>query len=303
MARREGLAIEVRDHRRLEAEGFGGLIAVGRGSVRPPRLVQLGYVPAGTSARAARALPHAVLVGKGITFDTGGLSIKPAAAMTSMKTDMAGAAAVLAAMGALRSLQVPVRVTGLLALAENMPSGTATRPSDVITHFGGTTVEVLNTDAEGRLVLADALAYAAARLAPDVVVDLATLTGAVTIALGRRDAALYANDDRLAARLAAAAAATGERVWRMPLVEDYRDALASEVADLANIGRRPAAGAGAGSIVAALFLREFVDDVPWAHLDIAGTGRADADDHEISKGGTGYGVRLLLRWLETGRLR
>ena len=303
VARREGLAIEVRDHRRLAAEGFGGLIAVGRGSVRPPRLVQLGYVPAAASVRAAKALPHAVLVGKGITFDTGGLSIKPAAAMTSMKTDMAGAAAVLAAMGALRSLRVPVRVTGLLALAENMPSGTATRPSDVITHFGGTTVEVLNTDAEGRLVLADALAYAAARLAPDVMVDLATLTGAVTVALGRRDAALYANDDRLAARLAAAATATGERVWRMPLVEDYRDALASEVADLANIGRPPAAGAGAGSIVAALFLREFVDDVPWAHLDIAGTGRADADDHEISKGGTGYGVRLLLRWLETGRLR
>ena len=303
VARESGLSLRVRDHRQLAAEGFGGLVAVGQGSTRPPRLVELEYVPDGVRAAAARRLPHAVLVGKGITFDTGGISIKPTAAMTSMKTDMAGAGAVLAVMGALRALGVRARVTGLLALAENMPSGSATRPGDVITHYGGTTVEVLNTDAEGRLVLADALAYAADRLAPDVLVDLATLTGAVTVALGRRDAALYANDERLARRLTAAATVSGERVWRMPLVEDYRDALDSDVADLANIGRRPAAGAGAGSIMAGLFLREFVCDVPWAHLDIAGTGRADAEDFEVSKGGTGYGVRLLLRWLETGRLR
>jgi len=209
---------------------------------------------------------------------------------------MGGAAAVLGAMSALADLAIPVRVTGLLAIAENLPGADAMRPGDVITPYGGArTVEVLNTDAEGRLVLADALAYADRVLNPDVVIDLATLTGAATLALGRRDAPLYASDDRLAAALERAAAATGERVWRMPLVDDYRSAISSGVADLANAAT---GGMGAGSVMAALFLREFTGGRPWAHLDIAGTGRSDRDVDELCKGGTGYGVRLLLRWLQ-----
>ena len=291
-----GLTVRVRDEVELRAEGFGGLIGVGQGSVRPPRFVELGYLPTGTSKRTARQLDHVVLVGKGITFDSGGISIKPAAGMELMKTDMGGAAAVLGAMSALADLAIPVRVTGLLAIAENLPGADAMRPGDVITPYGGArTVEVLNTDAEGRLVLADALAYADRVLNPDVVIDLATLTGAATLALGRRDAPLYASDDRLAAALERAAAATGERVWRMPLVDDYRSAISSGVADLANAAT---GGMGAGSVMAALFLREFTGGRPWAHLDIAGTGRSDRDVDELCKGGTGYGVRLLLRWLQ-----
>ncbi len=303
VARQTGLGISVLGVGDLRRDGFGGLIAVGQGSSRPPALVELSYHPAGVRGRRARDVPHIVLVGKGITFDTGGISLKPSAAMVAMKTDMAGSATVLAVMSALRALDVEVRVTGLLALAENMPSGSATRPGDVITQYGGTTVEVLNTDAEGRLVLADALAYAAARLRPDAMVDIATLTGAVGIALGRRDAGLFANDERLAARLRRAADASGERVWRLPLVEEYRRSLASPVADLANIASPSGRlGPGAGAVVAALFLERFVGNIAWAHLDIAGTGRADADDFEVSRGGTGWGVRLLLRWLESGRV-
>ena len=282
------------DEHELAAQGFGGILAVGMGSVRPPRLVELAYSPPGP--RNGR-LPHVVLIGKGITFDTGGISLKPSDSMVAMKTDMAAAGAVLAVLSALAELQVKVRVTGLLACAENMPSGSAMRPSDVITHYGGRTVEVLNTDAEGRLVLADCLAYADARLRPDSMVDIATLTGAVGIALGRRDAALFATDDTLAAALGRAADASGERVWRMPFVEDYRSAVDSDVADLSNIATKPARFSG-GSIIAALFLREFAGARPWAHLDIAGTGRADSESEEITRGATGYGVRLLLRWLE-----
>jgi leucyl aminopeptidase len=191
---------------------------------------------------------------------------------------------------------VPVRVTGLVAAAENMPSGSAMRPGDVLRQYGGTTVEVLNTDAEGRLVLADALAYAGRELDPDVVVDIATLTGAATQALSRRIGALFATDDRLAAALLAAGQASGDRLWRMPLVADYRPVLDSPVADLANVPwDRKAQG---GAITAALFLREFVGSRPWAHLDIAGPGKVDFEEHEITKGGTGFGVRVLLRWLE-----
>ncbi len=242
-----------------------------------------------------------MLVGKGITFDSGGLSLKPNEGMIAMKADMAGGAAVIATMGALRELDVRVRVTGLVAAAENLPSGSAMRPGDVITHYGGRTVEVLNTDAEGRLVLADALAYADAVLEPDVVVDLATLTGAATMALTRRIGALFATDDRLAAALEAASAASGDRLWRMPLVEDYRCVLDSPIADLAHVPRdRKVSG---GAITAALFLREFVGGRPWAHLDMAGPGKIDADEHENTKGGTGYGVRLLLRWLEAYPVR
>jgi leucyl aminopeptidase len=190
-----------------------------------------------------------------------------------------------------------VRVTGLVAAAENMPSGSAQRPGDVIAHYGGRTVEVRNTDAEGRLVLADALAYAAARLAPDVVVDLATLTGAASVGLGKRHAALYATDDRLATALVHAGAAGGELLWRMPLADDYRDALDSDVADLCHISLKPKIQGG--SITAALFLREFVGDSPWAHLDIAGPARADGDEYEVTRGATGFGTRTLLRWLES----
>ncbi|TYK49155.1 leucyl aminopeptidase [Actinomadura decatromicini] len=283
-----GLAVRVRGEKELLDEGFGGILAVGAGSARPPRLIELSYVPDGAPDR------HVVLVGKGITFDSGGLSLKPNDNMKTMKTDMAGGAAVIAAMSALRGLGVRARVTGLVAAAENMPSGSAMRPSDVITHYGGTTSEVLNTDAEGRLVLADAIAYAAAELAPDAIVDVATLTGAAKVALGLRHGALFATDDDLARALTEAGAAAGEPVWRLPLVADYRAAIDSDVADVNNIGR---GGYGGGSITAALFLREFTGDVPWAHLDIAGPGRATSDDAEISRGATGFGARLLLRWL------
>jgi leucyl aminopeptidase len=293
VARKAGLEITVRDERQLAAEGFGGVVAVGMGSAHPPRFIELTYAP-------DDPVPgHVVLVGKGITFDSGGLSLKPTAGMVAMKTDMAAGGAVIATMSALSALGVRVKVTGLVPAAENMPSGSAQRPSDVITHYGGTTVEVLNTDAEGRLVLADALAYADANLDPDVVIDLATLTGAISSGLGKRHAGLFCDDDRLRAALVNAGEASGEAVWPMPFVEDYRDALDSPVADLANVtvgGRDYKAGA----IVAALFLREFTGRQRpswWAHLDIAGVGRAEADEHEVVKGPTGYGVRLLLHWL------
>ena len=285
---RRPLTARIRDEKQLAAEGFGGILAVGAGSTRPPRLIELSYAPAGASR-------HVVLVGKGITFDSGGLSLKPSDGMVWMKTDMAGGAAVLGAMSAIAELAPAVRVTALVPAAENMPSGTATRPGDVITHYGGRTVEVLNTDAEGRLVLADALAYAVAELQPDVVIDLATLTGAMPVALGKRMAGLFCNDERLAKDLLAAADAAGERLWRMPLVEDYRFSLDSTIADLKNIGGPEVSG---GSITAALFLREFVGDVPWAHLDIAGAARSDGDEDEVTRGATGYGVRTLLRYLE-----
>jgi leucyl aminopeptidase len=289
-ARGAGLRVRVRGAAELAAEGFGGLLGVGAGSARPPFLVEIGYAPERPGAR------HVVLAGKGITFDSGGLSLKSAEAMTGMKTDMSGAAAVLAAVAALAELGCAHRVTGLLALAENLPSGSALRPGDVIHHYGGRSVEVLNTDAEGRLVLADALAYADAKLAPDVLVDLATLTGAATQGLGRTHGALYASTDALADELVAAGAQSGERLWRMPLVEDYRDALEAEIADLRNIAD-PARGYGAGSITAALFLREFTGGRAWAHLDIAGPARSESRNGELTKGATGFGARLLAYWL------
>ena len=285
----DDLDVTVLDEKALRSKGFGGILGVGQGSSRPPRFVEARYD--GGSG------PHVVLVGKGITFDTGGLSLKPNEGMLAMKTDMSGAATVVGVLRAVADLRLPMRVTGLLAVAENMPSGAAQRPGDVLTQYGGRTVEVLNTDAEGRLVLADGLAYADRDLQADVVIDIATLTGAMPIALGRRIAGMFCSDDDLAAQLAAAADASGERVWRMPLVEDYRHALDSPVADLRNIGR-PTLKLQGGSITAALFLREFTGGRPWAHLDIAGPARSGSDDDEVTKGGTGYGVRLLSRWLE-----
>ncbi len=289
-----GLPVEVsvRDEKALLAEGFGGLIGVGMGSPRPPRLITLSYRP-------ADARRHVVLVGKGITFDTGGLSIKPNDGMLTMKTDMSGGAAVIGVVLAAATLGLPIAVTGLVCAAENMPSGSAQRPGDVLTQYGGRTVEVLNTDAEGRLVLADGLAYADAHLDPDVVVDIATLTGAAALGLGKRHGALFTNRDGLAAALTTAGEVAGERLWRLPLVEDYRVALESPVADLRNIGD-PSLHLSGGAITAALFLREFVGGRAWAHLDIAGPARADKDEDELVKGGTGFAVRTLVRWLEAG---
>lgn len=291
-----GLSVTVWDEHRLAEEGFGGLLAVGSGSATAPRFVQLEYPgPAGDGGPARPV----VLVGKGITYDTGGLSIKPREAMVPMKTDMSGAAVVLAVLAACRAAGVRRRVVGLLPLAENAFGAASYRPGDVVTHVGGITSEVVNTDAEGRMVLADALAFAHTRLDPAVMVDVATLTGAATLGLGKRHAALYATDDPLARALGRAAEAGGERVWRMPLVEDYRASLDSEIADLRHIARD--GRTGGGSIVAALFLREFTGGRRWAHLDIAGPGRAERDEHEVTKGATGFGARILLRWLETLR--
>jgi leucyl aminopeptidase len=285
-----GLSVRIRNERDLASEGFGGLLAVGQGSARPPRLVEMSWRPPGAQG-------HVVLVGKGITFDSGGLSLKPAEPMAGMKTDMAGGAAVIATMAALPALGIGLNVTGLVPMAENMPGGAATRPGDVIRHYGGRTVEVLNTDAEGRLVLADALAYAVEALAPDTVVDIATLTGAAWVGLGKRHAALYTSGTPLRDELVSAAAEAGERVWPMPLESAYRDSLESPIADLRNIGD-PAMHYGGGSIVAALFLREFVGDVEWAHLDVAGPARSDGDEGEVTKGATGFGVRTFIRLLE-----
>ena len=293
IAAENGLGVRVWTDKELANAGFGGLAAVGSGSDRPPRLIELSYSP-----RAASK--HVVLVGKGITFDSGGLSLKPVDAMKAMKTDMAGGAAVIAVMSALASLGVQDKVTGLVAAAENMPSGSAYRPGDVLSMFGGRTVEVLNTDAEGRLVLADAIAYADAALDPEQIVDVATLTGAARIALGGSLAALYSTSEELAADLLAAGEASGDRLWRMPLTEEYRSALDSPVADLSNVPRKDQ---GAGSIVAALFLRDFAGSRPWAHLDIAGAARSPADDGDITAGGTGFGTRLLLRWLGRSAVR
>ena len=285
----KGLSVRVRDDKQLKAEGWGGVTAVGMGSSRPPRVVEATYDGGGKR--------HVALVGKGITFDTGGISIKPNAGMLTMKMDMGGAAAVLATVRAVADLKLPIKVTAIACVAENMPGGSAQRPSDVITQYGGTTVEVLNTDAEGRLVMADGIAYADRVLAADVIIDIATLTGAMPIALGPKIAGLFTDDDVLAAQLLAAADASGERLWRLPLVEDYRAALESTTADLRNIGE-PKLKLQGGSITAGLFLREFAGGRSWAHLDIAGPAWSGSDEDELTKGGTGYGVRLLTTWLE-----
>jgi leucyl aminopeptidase len=277
--------VTVRDEAQLRREGFGGIIGVGQGAANPPRLIELRYRPEG-------ARGHVVLVGKGITFDSGGLSLKPPEGMVTMKTDMSGAAAVLGVLSATADLGIRVAVTGYLASAENMPSGSATRPGDVLTMKNGKTVEVLNTDAEGRLVMADALALGA-ESKPDAMIDVATLTGACMVALGKRISGLFSNDDALAAELLEAAAEAGEQVWRLPLSDDYHKELESEVADMKNVGER-----WGGAITAALFLREFVAGLPWAHLDIAGPARAESDEGYLAKGSTGAAVRTLLTWLE-----
>ncbi|WP_034509854.1 M17 family metallopeptidase [Blastococcus sp. URHD0036] len=284
----ESVTLTVLGPDELRAGGFGGVLAVGGGSARGPRVVVARYRPAG----APDGRP--VLVGKGITYDSGGLSIKTNAGMREMKTDMAGGAAVLAAVDAAARLGLPVAVTAVVPAAENAVSGDSYRPGDVVRHVGGRTTEVLNTDAEGRLVLADALAHARLELGATVLVDVATLTGAMKSALGSRTAGLYATSDGLADALTTAAGHSGERVWRMPLAGEYADTLESTVADANNAPGNP------GATTAALFLRPFAGELPWAHLDIAGPARAGSDEAEVVKGGTGYGARLLLRWLEAG---
>ena len=288
VARNAGLTVKVWDEKQLAAQGFGGILGVGQGSAQPPRFVRLDYTP----ASGARKAKHVVLVGKGITFDTGGLSIKPKDNMMLMKRDMTGAGVVLAVMGALAAVDCPVRATGLLPLAENAVGGNSMRPGDVITHYGGRTSEVTNTDAEGRLVLADAMAYAVDQLEPDALVDIATLTGAMKIALGQKTGGYFATDEALSDLLRTASLSAGEPLWRMPLVDDYEERLASKVADADNAAGVP------GAITAALFLRHFTGDVPWAHLDIASVGDAPKDEFEYTKGATGFGARALLHWLE-----
>jgi leucyl aminopeptidase len=287
LAAEAGLTVRVWDERELADEGFGGIVAVGQASATPPRLIRLDYTP----PKASRRTPTVVLVGKGITFDTGGLSIKPGEAMSTMKRDMTGGAVVMSVLAALAEVDCPVKVVGLVPAAENAVGGSAVRPGDVVRHYGGRTTEVTNTDAEGRLVLADAMAWAVEQLEPDVLVDVATLTGAIKVALGQQVGGLFVNDDELADTLLESGTRAGEPLWRFPLAEAYEEKLSSRIADADN------APGGPGAIVAALFLQHFAGGVPWAHLDIASTGDAPADSYEWSKGPTGFGVRLLLDWL------
>jgi leucyl aminopeptidase len=287
-AEREGLSITVLDEVAIENEGLGALRGVSLGSDEPPRLIELIYEPTGRSRGTV------ALVGKGITFDSGGLSLKSADGMMTMKTDMAGAAAVLATMAALPALGVKTKVIGFIPTTENMPGGRAIKPGDVLKARNGKTIEVLNTDAEGRLVLADGLSLAV-EAAPDAVIDLATLTGAQVVALGRRIAGLMGTSDGFLEQVEAAAERAGEPVWRLPLPDIYRKDIDSEIADVKNIGRP----GQAGTLIAGLFLREFTGEVPWGHLDIAGPARSDDDDGYLRKGGTGFGVRTLIELLTT----
>ncbi len=285
MAKEVGLTCKVWTEPQLRQGGFGGIVGVGRGSGNPPRMIELTYRGAG------RAKPIA-LTGKGIAFDSGGLSLKDGAGMETMKCDMGGAASILATMKVLAKLKPKVNVIAAIPCSENMPNGTAQRPGDVITHRGGTTSEVLNTDAEGRLVLADALAYLREKN-PQLIIDTATLTGACVVALGTDITGAMGNDDDLAQELVAAGAAVGEPAWQLPLFRDYRALIESKVADIKNTGKRYG-----GAITAALFLAEFVGDTPWCHLDIAGPAFLEGPHDLGPAGGTGVSVRTLVRFLE-----
>ena len=280
LARQFKLALQVLERRDMERLGMGALLAVTRGSHQPPKLIVLRY------AGGAKKAPPLVLVGKGITFDTGGISLKPAGEMDEMKYDMSGAGSVLGTLRALAGMKAPVNVVGVVPACENMPGGQASRPGDVVKTMSGQTVEILNTDAEGRLILCDALTYAE-RFEPDAVIDIATLTGACVIALGHVATGLFANDDKLAEALRAAGEDAWDRVWPMPLWEDYQEQLRSNFADMANIGGRPA-----GSVTAACYLSRFTKKLRWAHLDIAGTAWKSGRD----KGSTGRPVPLLVRF-------
>ena len=286
IARKLRLKCQVIPFAQLKRLGFGGLVGVAQGSAHPAQFIVIDYHPRGAKKTFA-------LCGKGITFDSGGISIKPSAKMELMKYDMSGAAAVLATVQAAARLKLPVRVVGIIAATENMPSGTAQRPGDVIRTLSGKTVEVLNTDAEGRLVLADCLHYAK-RFKPTATIDLATLTGACVVALGTEAIGLMTKDERLAARISQAGKVTYERVWRLPLWDEYGPAMKSDIADVRNVTNT----GEAGTITAAKFLEEFAEGLPWAHLDIAGTAWTEKDKPYIPKGAVGIGVRLLVKLME-----
>jgi leucyl aminopeptidase len=286
-AKEAGVSVEVMDEKALKKGGYGGILGVGLGSSRPPRMVRLTY-------KGGRGKPHLALVGKGITFDSGGLSLKPPTAMEWMKSDMGGAGAVIAAITAIARLGLDVNVTAWAPMAENMPSGTAQRPSDVLTIYGGKTVEVLNTDAEGRLILADAIVRASEDK-PDVLIDVATLTGAQLVALGSRTSAVMANDEDVRDAITGAAESTGEQMWPMPLPPELRASMDSAIADIANMGDKHG-----GMLVAGLFLKDFVPEGQrWAHVDIAGPSWNAGSEHGYTpKGGTGHAVRTLVRVAE-----
>jgi leucyl aminopeptidase len=285
IARSGKLKSEILGPNKLKAAHMAGLLAVAQGSVEEPRFIKLTYIPSGKPKKKV------ALVGKGLTFDSGGLSLKPPKSMETMKLDMSGGATVLGVMQVIAELKPQVQVTGYVPATENMPSGTAQRPGDIIRYRNGKTVEVLNTDAEGRLILADAL-IEAVEDKPDVIIDLATLTGACVVALGGQIAGLFANNDELAEALLQCSKESGEPLWRMPLVKEYKDDIKSSVADIKNVG-----GGNAGAIAAALFLQEFVGEVPWAHLDIAGPAFSEKDNAYITKGGVGFGVRTLVQYV------
>ncbi len=284
-----GLKVEILGPKEMGKLGFGALLGVSQGSVKEPRMVVMHWSGAGGTGRKTKEKPL-VFVGKGVTFDTGGISIKPAGGMEDMKWDMAGAGTVIGLMATLAGRKAKVDAIGLVGLVENMPSGNAQRPGDVVTSYSGQTIEVINTDAEGRLVLADVIWYAQQKYDPKFMVDLATLTGAIIVGLGHEYAGMFSNDDALSQKLSAAGQATGERVWRMPLDEAYDKQIRSEIADMKNVGGRPG-----GSITAAQFIQRFVNGKPWAHLDIAGMAWSTKDAPVTPKGATAFGVRLLDR--------
>ena len=286
VCKRIGVKCTVYGKREIVRMKMGGLLAVSRGSVEDPRFVVMEYTP-------RRAKKHVALVGKGITFDSGGISIKPAEKMEEMKFDMCGAAAVVGIMEAVAKLELPVKVTGIFAATENLPSGSAYKPGEIITTMSGKTVEIVNTDAEGRMILADALHYASG-LKPDHLIDYATLTGACVVALGGEAAGLFSTDDELAQKLIESGERVGERLWRLPAWDEYKDLIRSEWADMKNSG-----GRWGGAITAAVFLKEFVDCPSWAHLDIAGTAYAESENAREARGATGAGVRVTIDFLRS----
>lgn len=287
IAKKSGLTCKVLDEKNAAKDGMGAFLGVAQGSSEPARFIVLEYKP-----RLKKA-PTVVLVGKAVTFDSGGISLKPAGKMDEMKTDMAGGAAVLGVLQAVAALQIPVCVVGLIPSTENLPGGSALKPGDIVKSMSGKTIEIISTDAEGRLILADALTYAF-RYKPAAIIDLATLTGACIVALGNDVSAVMGNDEKLKDKIQKAGESTGERVWPLPLWEDYGELIKSDIADIKNVG-----GRAAGTITAAYFLSEFVNDTPWVHLDIAGTAWKKKDHPYIPKGASGVGVRMLVELLES----
>jgi leucyl aminopeptidase len=287
-ATRFGLDIDVLDETRMKEMGMGALLGVARGSDEPARLITLRYTPEGVGHAGSEVI---AIVGKGITFDSGGISIKPAEGMEKMKYDMSGAASTLAAMSAIAQLKPGVEVLGVMPATENMPSGRAYKPGDVLRAMSGKTIEVINTDAEGRLILADAITYAR-KLGATRIIDLATLTGAVSIALGTVNVAVLGNDQDFIAEVREAAREVGERFWQLPMDDDYRDLIKSDIADIKNSG-----GRYAGTITAAYFLREFAEETPWVHLDIAGTAWENERKAHMAKGPTGVAIRTLINYV------